>query len=114
MKFTKDNLLNDGMYAHYCPNGWSTPHSERKFVARFKRMKRNLGPFCTFLRRNFTVEEYFARLNAGENPSDILKSKGYIASHIKSWMRRDGFPTTPEGYKAWIAKDRKAWEASTP
>ena len=65
-KFTKKNLLDDGMYVHYCPDGFRTLYKDRKFVARFKYMKRNLGPFCTFLRKNFTVEEYFARLDAGD------------------------------------------------
>ena len=120
-KFTKENLIDDGMYVHYCPDGLRTVYADRKFVARFKHMKRNLKPFCTFLRKNFTVEEYFARLDAGENPAPILESKGYIASHIKAWMRKSGFPTTPAGYKAWTAHQNRLadesvakWRAANP
>tara|TARA_R110000824_G_scaffold162733_3_gene338444 strand:- start:2549 stop:2908 length:360 start_codon:yes stop_codon:yes gene_type:complete len=102
-QFTKENLIDDGMYVHYCPNGYSTPYADRKFVARFKHLKRDLKPFCTFLRKNFTVEEYFARMDAGENPSEILEIKGYISSHIKARLRKGGYPVTPAGYKAWWA-----------
>ena len=101
--FTKENLLNDGMYVHYCPDGLRTIYADRKFVARFKWQKRNLGPFCTFLRKNFTVEEYFARIDAGENPSEILETKGYVPSHIKAQLRKSGYPTTAAGYKDWWA-----------
>mgnify|MGYP003340300401 CR=1 FL=1 len=59
-------LFTPGMYAMY----------QGKFVARFKRGGR--GSFLSFLCKNFTVEEYFSRLNSGENPLDILESKGYI------------------------------------
>jgi len=106
-KFTKENLLSDGMYVHYCPDGFRTTYAERKFVARFKTMKRNLKPFCTFLRKNFTVEEYFARIDAGENPTPILESKGYVPSHIKAQLRKAGYPTTSAGYKAWWALQMK-------
>jgi len=57
----------------------------------------------TLLRKKFTVEEYFARLDAGETPVDIAESKGYIMPHIKKWLKRDGYPTTPAGYKQYIA-----------
>jgi hypothetical protein len=40
------------------------------FVARFK------YPAAQFLARNFSVEEYFARLQSGEGPLSVLQSKG--------------------------------------
>ena len=48
-----------------------------RFVARFKYNKRERAPFVTFLAKNFTTDEYFDRLSAGETPLAILLSKGY-------------------------------------
>jgi hypothetical protein len=53
-----------------------------KFVARFKRGGK--ASFLTFLTKNFTVEEYFGRLAAGELPLRIVESKGYILPRLKS------------------------------
>ena len=92
------------MYVHYGVYGRATNHIDRKFVARFKWQKRNLGPFCTFLRKNFTVEEYFGRMDAGESPAAILESKGYVPSHIKAQLKRAGYPATRAGYDVWMAK----------
>jgi len=103
MRFTKENLLDDGMYITYSPTEcrWDV---KNKFVARFKGPSRgSRGPFMTFLCKNFTVEEYFARLDAGETPLAIVGSKGFVLSHIKSWLKRDGYPPTKAGYDAWFA-----------
>ena len=83
-KFTKENLIGSNGYVFFHKDGRETAYVNREFVARFKYVKRNMGPFMTFLRKNFTVEEYFDRYDAGETPLDIVKSKGYIASHIKA------------------------------
>jgi hypothetical protein len=56
----------------------------REFVARFKHVKYGRA-FAAFLRKNFTVEEYFNRLNAGEAPLTILESKGFVPPHIRRW-----------------------------
>ena len=85
-KFDKTQFT-PGMYAMY----------QGKFVARFKRGGR--GSFLSFLCKNFTVEEYFSRLNSGENPLDILESKGYILPHVKKWLREGGYEVSTEGYK---------------
>ena len=70
-----------------------------QFVARFKyAAKTSAGPFVTFLCRNFTVEEYFGLLDAGESPLKAVEEKGFVLSHIKKWMKRDGFTC----YKAWM------------
>ena len=115
--FTKENLIVDGAYVYYSPSG-SAYAPDQKFVARFKQMmtwpaaaktmRRNQGPFMTFLRRNFTVEEYFSRLDAGESSVAILESKGYVPSHIKRWLREAGYPQTPEGFDAWIVAQSAA------
>jgi len=99
--FTKQNLIHDGMYIHYTASGsrWDTSN---KFIARFKHSRDGLGSFMAFLRKNFTVEEYFARLDAGETPLGIVQSKGYIAPHIKKWLKRYGYPVTPEGYQQFL------------
>lgn len=78
-----------------------------KFVARFKYSKSGKGAFLTFLSKNFTVEEYFARLEAGEQPVTILESKGYIMPHIKKHLKEQGYPVTQEGFKQLIQDQSK-------
>ena len=98
-KFTKENLITEGKYLTYMPDGYNTPYKDRKFVARFRTA--GIGSFATCLRKNFTVEEYFARMDAGESPLPIAQSKGYILPHIKKWMKAAGYPTTMAGRDAW-------------
>lgn len=100
--FTRENLISNGMYLHYKPQGHDTPREDCKFVARFKRVA-GIGSFATCLRKNFTVEEYFGRLDAGENPLPIAESKGYILPHIKKWIKAAGYPVTKAGHDAWWA-----------
>jgi hypothetical protein len=88
--FTKTNLEFDGMYLMY----------QGKFVARFKRGAS--GTFITFLIKNFTVEEYFARREAGEAPLTIAESKGYLLPHIKKWLKQGGYPVTVAGFKQMV------------
>ena len=65
---------------------------EGAFVARFKRGGR--VPFIKFLIANFSTEEYFSRLTAGELPLPILQSKGYIQPHVVRLMKQYGLPVT--------------------
>ena len=99
-RFTKENLIKEGKYLTYMPNGYDTPYADRKFVARFRTA--GVGSFATCLRKNFTVEEYFARMDAGESPLPIAQSKGYLLPHIKKWLKQDGYPTTKAGHDAWF------------
>lgn len=94
MRFDKSKFT-PGEYAMY----------EGKFVARFKRGGR--GSFITFLVKNFTVEEYFVRLDAGESPLTILESKGYLLPHIKRWLKEGGYEVSVAGFKQFVA-DRSA------
>jgi hypothetical protein len=55
--FIKDNFYGSE-YVDYNIDGKS------KFVARFKYKRGSKGSFITFLIKNFTVEEYFGRLDA--------------------------------------------------
>lgn len=93
-RFNKAEFEFDGMYLTY--NG--------EFVARFKYVRGNAGPFRTFLIKHFTQEEYFARHRAGESPLEILQSKGYISAHIRQWLRDAGLPQTEEGYKEFLRR----------
>lgn len=69
-----------------------------KFVARFKYSKSGKGAFLTFLTKNFTINEYFARLEGGEAPLIILQSKGYLQPHIKKMLKEQGYPVTVAGF----------------
>jgi len=56
--------------------------TDEKFVARFKysaQRKRKAG-FLKFLTANFTPEEYFGLLAAGETPVGALNRKGYMTT----------------------------------
>jgi len=73
-----------------------------KIVARFKYAKSSRASFLTFLTKNFTVEEYFARLEKGEAPLDIARSKGFIQPHIKKHLKELGYPVTPAGFEQLV------------
>jgi hypothetical protein len=88
-KFVKSEFT-PGEYAVY--NG--------KFVARFKRGGR--GSFLTFLCKNFTVEEYFARIDAGEAPLTILESKGYVNPRVQKLLISLGLAPTLQGREQYI------------
>ena len=90
-KFNKD-LLNGSEYVTY--------GDDRKFVARFKRGGK--ASFISFLIKNFTVEEYFARIDAGEAPLTILESKGYLLPHIKRWLKEGGYELSQAGFRKMI------------
>lgn len=85
-KFTQQNLIKNGEYLMYVPEG-CTDHRQQKFVARFKYGRSGMGSFRSFLIKFFTVEEYFSRHETGEAPLTILESKGYILPHIKRWAK---------------------------
>lgn len=86
MRFEKSKFT-QGEYAMY----------DGKFVARFKRGDR--ASFLAFLVKNFTVEEYFARLDAGEGPLTILESKGYLLPHIRRWLKQGGYEINARGFQ---------------
>ena len=95
-KFTKDSFSGTEYVNYTMPNGTS------KFVARFKYVRGNRSGFLTFLTKNFTVEEYFARLDGGESPLPILQSKGYMQPHIKKHLKELGYPVTPAGFEQLV------------
>jgi hypothetical protein len=108
--FTKENLIIEGKYLTYMPQGYNTPRADRKFVARFK--VAGVGSFATCLRKHFTVEEYFGRLDTGESPLPIAESKGYMLPHIKKELKRLGYPLTSAGFKLMIDDSTAKWRAA--
>lgn len=100
-KFTKENLSVHGMWIHYQPHA-DIYYEDRKFVARFKHARDGVASFKAFLIKNFTVEEYFAQIDAGAAPLRIVEAKGYLLPHIKRWLKRDGYPVTKAGFDQYI------------
>ena len=96
-KFSKENL-NDS-------NGWLSYGPERKFVANFSKRGGGKSTFVTFLIKNFTVEEYFAMLDAGKAPLTIVETKGYVLPHIKKWLKERCLPQTQAGLTMMIQQD---------
>lgn len=92
-KFTKEGFDYHGGYVTY----------QGRFVARFKYgAVSSARPFMTFLIKNYTVEEYFSKLetvnpaNSLGNrfaPLEIVEEKGFILSHIKAWLRNGTLQT---------------------
>ena len=79
-------------------------HYDGQFIARFKYQPQRRGwkPFKKFLMENFTVDEYFSRFEAGEAPLKILESKGFLLPHIKTLLRKAGYPQTIEGRDQYL------------
>lgn len=73
MNFNKSGFSYSGGYLSY----FESPLDRGRFVARFKYRGGRRAPFQKFLIANFTVDEYFSRLSAGETPLGILMSKGF-------------------------------------
>ena len=76
--FTNQNLSYHGGYLHYQPHADSY-YEGRKFVARFK----HRGPvtkakFVAALKKYYTVEQYFAKADAGRAPLQILMDDGFL------------------------------------
>jgi len=105
-KFTKQNLINRSGYIVYEPMIGTS--KGQKFVARFK-YNQPCGSFMTILRKKFTVEEYFQRLENGETPLSIVESKGYISPHIKRQMKKEGYPLTMEGKQQYFSDYLARW-----
>jgi hypothetical protein len=107
-RFTKENLVKDGYCIFYSPT--CNPYADdAKFVARFKRIA-GAGSFMTHLRKNYTVEDYFAKLEE-KSPLDIVEETGYLLPHIKKWIKEAGYPVTKAGHDAWWAEQMRKVEA---
>jgi len=93
-KFVKENFTNSGGYVTY--------GEDRKFVARFKYARDGVSSFIAFLIKNFTVEEYFAQMDKGLAPLQIVEFKGYLLPHIKKWLKQAGYETSKAGFDKYI------------
>ena len=112
-KFTKENLIShtsgyECWVTYYPTKEESERGLERGFVARFKYGgKKKAGPFCTFVRKNFTVEEYMRLIGERWSPQKIVESKGYIEPSMKKELKAGGYPITLAGKDQYWA-DRSA------
>jgi hypothetical protein len=107
-KFIKDNFTWDGEYLMYSVDGLKYGQT-RKFIARFKRNKRDRAGFTSFLIKNFKVEEYFMQYEAGGTPVGILEEKGYISATVKKLLKVAGFPQNIEGRTMYLSKMREKY-----
>jgi len=97
MKFTKNNLTNEGGYICFHPS-----NGERAFpIARFKPGQSGAGTFMTHLRKHWTVEAYLEAFKT-EAPLAIVKRTGYLQPHVKKVLKRNGYPLTDAGFKQYI------------
>lgn len=94
--FVKDNFNTSSEYVHYYTG------TEAKFVARFKYARGSKASFVSFLIKNFSVEEYFGRISAGESPLPILQSKGFVQPHVKKMLKEMGYDPTIAGYNQYV------------
>ena len=97
--FIKENFCGSGAWVNY-----DVGDTRSKFVARFKYQRGGKSSFITFLCKNFTVEEYFSRLEAGEPPLQIVGSKGYLLPHIKRLLKQEGYPVSREGMDMFVQR----------
>lgn len=112
-RFVKDQFKKNGEYVQYCLDPMPCAWDRRKFVARFKYVRGSKASFLAFLVKNFTVEEYFGRMDKGESPNDILESKGYVMPHIAKRLKAQGYPCTPEGFRQMIRNEVAKMDSKT-
>ena len=100
MKFKKDQFNYSNGYLHYTDD-----NGTKCFVARFKYAQTSSrSSWVTFMVKHFTVEEYFLALE-DSSPLQVMQGRGYVLSHIKKWMKSDGWTDlTHEGYMEWLSQ----------
>lgn len=81
-----------GGYLTYLTN------DKREFIARFKYDRGAMGPFKTFLKKNFNVGEYLGVLEMGVTPMKALEAKGYVPPHIKKACKTMGVEVSTANY----------------
>ena len=110
-KFIKDQF-HGGEYLEYFLDPGLCSWDNRKFVARFKYSRGSKASFISFLIKNFSVEEYFGRLEAGEAPLQVLQSKGYLMPHIKKSLKAGGYEISQAGFDKMIQDNIAARHAA--
>ena len=89
--FEKQHFTYHEGFLHYRHN------VELHFIGRFKYVgKASAMKFANFLRKNFSIEEYTTRMDAGESPLKILESKGYCSPQMARLAKRWGYAPTLE------------------
>ncbi len=71
---------------------------KREFIARFKYDRSAMGPFKTFLKKNFDVSEYLGMLDNNVTPMKALESKGYVPPHIRKACKDMGVEVSTANY----------------
>ena len=103
MNFNKDAIVVSGTRGEY----WVS--YENQFVARFKHgsAKASANHFIKFLVKNFTVEEYFAKLEQPNSaPVRVLEEKGYVSYNVAKILKKEGYAQTREAFTQYL-KDRR-------
>ena len=106
--FTKETLINDGMWVFYAPEGHMTPNAGRVFVARFKHARDGAGSFCAFLIKNVSVEHYFTEIAKGKPPLAIVEPMGYLLPHMKRMLKNAGYTADRAGFQKYLADWQRA------
>lgn len=104
MNFIKDQFVITGTRGEY----WV--HYNQKFVGRFKHgsPKASANHFIKFLIKNFTVEEYFKKLEEPDNaPLTVLTEKGYVSYNIAKLLKKEGYAQTREAFKLYLSECQK-------
>lgn len=94
-KFEKSKFNYHGGYLTY----GADYGPDRKFVARFKRG--GMGAFKSFLIKNFTVEEYFTKLEKS-TPIEVLETKGYVSPNLKKILIARGYTPDLAGRQEYL------------
>ena len=115
-RFTKENLIKTGGgFVEYRPTGWAG-QPDNRFVARFRRGMGGPAGFMAHLRKNWTVEDYFARLDAGLSPLAIVLLTGFVPNNMKRFLKEKGYTPNIAGYNKWkMDRDeqtRAEWKAT--
>ena len=88
--FTQDNFCNNGGYLTY-QHG-----NENHFIGRFK--YGGLGHFKKFLMKNFEVQEYLDRLEAGETPDRTTTQQKAFMGELKGYAKDQKVMYTRNGF----------------
>jgi hypothetical protein len=100
-EFVKERFCRrNGLYLAYRLDE-SSPHYDPrekdvgKYVANFVYEQGNINHYRAFLMKNFTVEEFFDRMAAGETPCEIAESKGFIPPYMRRLLKAENLAATP-------------------
>jgi hypothetical protein len=74
---------------------------DNEVIARFKRG--GMSHFRSFMTKNFSVEEYFDKMNNTTlAPMEILEQKGYVSFNVCKTLKKLGFEQTQSGLKQYL------------